>query len=107
MANSLFDPSHVLKKVPTTFCFSSADFPLTINCARLHLRRRGKSLFFTITDLNNKVVSALSLGQVTTSRSRKIKNSLSNVDRLIFKMRIIFHKYSITAVSLLFRSTFS
>lgn len=107
MTNSGFHSSRNLKKVPTSFCFSSIDLPSTLNCARLHLRRRGKSLFFTITDLNNKVVSALSLGQVTISRSRKIKNSLSNVDRLIFKMRTIFHRHSITAVSLLFRSTFS
>lgn len=107
MTKSVLHSARSLKKVPTLFCFSSVDLPSTIICARLHLRRRGKSLFFTITDLNNQVVSSLSLGQVTVSKSRKIKNSLSNVDRLIFKMRTVFQQHAITALSLLFRSSFS
>lgn len=89
------------------FSFSSKELPSAVKCARLHLKRKGLCLFFTITDLENHVVASLSLGQVALSKNRRTKCSVVSVDRLILKMRQILKDYSITAVTLLFRSSFT
>lgn len=89
------------------YSFFSQELPLQVKCARLHLKRKGLCLFFTVTDLENRVVASLSLGQVALVKNRRVKCSVVSVDRLILKMRQIFKDNSITAVTLLFRSSFS
>lgn len=56
-------------------------------CARLHLRRSRQNIFFTVTDLTNRVVSSLSLGQVALSRNKRIKRSPATLERLFLRVR--------------------
>lgn len=98
----------LLTKNPhSSFSFFSAELPSGNKCARLHLKRKDLCLFFTITDLENRVVAALSLGQVALSKNRRVKCSVVSVDRLILKMYQILKAHSIKSVILLFRSSFS
>lgn len=92
------------KSFPFNFC--ATNFPTSVKCARLHLKRKGRCLFFTITDMDHMVVAVLTLGQVALSTNRRVKCSLVTIDRLIFKMRRLLKNLSITKVFLLFRSSF-
>lgn len=77
------------------------------NCARIHFRRLPNNFFFTLTDLNNRVVASLSLGQVAPSRNKRIKISPISFERIFLRLRQLLQKYSIKQVSLLMRSHFS
>lgn len=88
------------------FNYKCTFMPSRIKCARLHLKRKGFSLFLTVTDMNYKVISALSLGQVSTSANRRIKCSSTTVERLLLKLRQVLSQRSISYLFLLQRSKF-
>lgn len=76
------------------------------SCARIHIRKTGRNFFFTITDLENRIVSVLSLGQVAPSRNKRVKNSPLSFDKIAFRIAAALKKVAVDAVVLLIRSNF-
>lgn len=92
-----------MAKKKLRFRFYLKTFPL--KSARLHIRRSRQNTFYTITDLNNRVVRVLSLGLMTPSRNKRLKKSPATLERIFLKIRSTFRRLSINAVSLLLRSS--
>jgi hypothetical protein len=74
------------------------------NCARLHIRRVRQNTFFTVTDLSNRVVAALSLGLLTPSRNKRVKLAATTLERVHLRIRSILRLNSVNQVTLLLRS---
>lgn len=89
-----------------SFNYKCPFMPSRIKCARLHLKKKGFSIFLTVTDMSYKVISALTLGQVSTSANRRIKCSSATVERLLDRVRQVLAQHSISYLFLLQRSKF-
>lgn len=74
------------------------------NCARLHIRRVRQNTFFTITDLSNRVVAAISLGLLTPSRNKRVKLAATTLERVYLRIRSILRLNAVNQVTLLLRS---
>jgi ribosomal protein S11 len=74
------------------------------NCARLHIRRVRQNTFFTITDLSNRVVAAISLGLMTPSRNKRVKLAATTLERVYLRVRSILGYNAVNQVTLLLRS---
>jgi len=95
-----------MNTILTPYNFSPRSFRSSFRCARLHIRRSRQNTFYTITDLSNKVVAAISLGllSASVSRNKRIKRSPATLERVFLKIRAVFRKHSINAITLLLRS---
>jgi ribosomal protein S11 len=80
------------------------NFGVPFTCARLHIRRSRQNTFYTITDLQNKVVLPLSLGLLAQSRNKRVKLSPATLERVLLQIKSTLREHSISAVTLLIRS---
>ncbi len=74
------------------------------NCARLHIRRVRQNTFFTVTDLSNRVVAAISLGLLTPSRNKRAKLAATTLERVYLRIRSVLRVNAVNQVTLLLRS---